>query len=89
MNFNERFIEDRPMANFEIAFNLYMDASATFVDAQSFLNICQTRRICSQRAPQNQARREAEAAVYAEAERIENEQKAYRQDLLRQLRDNR
>lgn len=90
MDFNERFVEGKPIANFETAYNDYLnEEGATFEEAQAMVAHFQTIRVLNEKARRNAANREAEAQQQAEQERVEAEKMAHIQELLRQQRDNR
>jgi ABC-type tungstate transport system permease subunit len=75
--------------DFEASFNRYLDEeNATFEDAQKMLNHFCVIRANNEKAKRDAANREIERQMNNEAERVENEQKARRQELLKQQRDN-
>jgi hypothetical protein len=75
--------------DFEIAFNRFLDEeNATFEDAQKMFNHFCVIRANNEKAKRDAANRENERQMNDEAERIENEQKARVDELLRQQRDN-
>ena len=86
MEFNERFVEGRPRANFETAFNMYLDEEyATFEEAQAFFNACWTRRAMTERKRNSDAQKEAERAAIAEQERVDAEKQKHLDGLRRHL----
>lgn len=88
MEFSERFREGYPIANFETAFNMYLDEEcATFEDAQRLFNECWTRRAMSERQRISDAQVERERQQRAEQERVEAQQSAHIDSLRQQLRD--
>jgi hypothetical protein len=90
MNFNERFIEGRPIANFETAFNMYLDEEgATFEDAQKLFNECQMRRAYSEKRRRDIAQAEIEKQANAEQDWVDAEKAAHLDRLRQQYRDTR
>jgi len=88
MEFSERFIEGRPIANFETAFNMYLDEeSATFEDAQRLFQDCWTRRAMSEKRKRDIAEQEATRLRNAEQEQVDIEQQKYLDSMRQQLRD--
>jgi hypothetical protein len=88
MDFNERFVEGRPRANFETAFNMYLDEEcATFEDAQAFFNACWARRAMTERYRRGVAQKEAERAALEEQEEAERGTRARLDSLRKQLRE--
>jgi hypothetical protein len=88
MEFNERFVEGRPYANLETAFNLLLtDEYLTFEECTAFFYACWTRRAYTERKRNSDAQKEAERAAIAEQEQQDTEQQKYLDSLRQQVRD--
>jgi hypothetical protein len=88
MEFNERFVEGRPYANFETAFNLLLtDDYLTFEECTAFFYACWTRRAMTERKRLSDAQQKAEQEALVGQERVDTEKRKHLDSLRRQMRE--